>query len=84
MGREYFVGVYYPVIGYLKENGSVSLEDLKNRYMIGVSENMYATRENKFEKWLSALESNRIITIEYGTVTFDEEQWNRIMGCKDK
>lgn len=80
MSREYFVGEYYPFIGYLKENVNVPFDDLKSRYMSGVKEDKRKVREKHFEEWINSLLEDHIISIEYGTVTFYEDQWNRLSG----
>lgn len=73
--RKYICGIYYPVIGYLMKEKSVELSKLKE-YYIGVAANKI--REKTFEKWIENLQDDGIISIEYGIVTFNEEQWKLI------
>lgn len=63
--------------------GSVPLETLKARFMVGVSESMKEKREENFEKWLNQLESSHVITIDYGIVTFNAEQWGRVSNPRE-
>lgn len=80
MSRQYFEGVYVPLIGYLKEQGSSSFEDLKARFMINVTDDKKEEREQRFQDWINKLIEDHIVLIEYDRVIFNEEQWNRI--CK--
>lgn len=76
MSREYLIGVYFPLIGYLKKNVSVTYDDLKARYMNASTKN---TKEKDFQEWLNKLVADHIVSIEYDIVTFNEEQWDRIL-----
>lgn len=74
--REYINGIYVPVIGYLEQQGSLTLEALKEYYL---SNNVSGSRREKFDEWIKKLQNDRIVTIEYGGVTFNREQWCNII-----
>ena len=76
--REYYLGAYFPLIGRLRQEGSVSLETLKKMYMDGVDDEHKEIRKQKFERWLEQLQEDHVVSVEYETVTFNEEQWKRI------
>ena len=83
MRRDYISGAYLPLIGYLKENVSVSIDDLKARYVMGATKDKVETREKHFHEWLNKVVDDHVVSIEYDTVTFDESQWNRISKMDD-
>lgn len=70
-------GAYVPVIGYLEQEGSLTLDELKKYY---IGKNMNDSRKEKFEEWIKKLQKDHVVTVEYGVVTFNREQWDNITG----